>query len=266
MCAWLPALALLAVESIASPASGDDADDLVGLAVVPGTDDGVAWSTRSIQSFDGSRVLLPGTGDVAAVTAASDGTVFAIRGQDRFGVAAPNAAPVWLPTPVAGKTMGLVVIANRIAWFVETDQGVQLALTADQGRHWKVQSLPFVDEGHLELRAGGVLELDGYIYDCHGGDDSVRYRGRIGSNHWRRTRTAAETAYRGPSHYKPSDGGDGPLTGAVDTWRWRDQKEQLPDGVSVITADARGRLLGVAKRDVWRWSRAAGWQALRARR
>jgi hypothetical protein len=48
--------------------------------------------------------------------------------------------------------------------------------------------------------------------------------------------------------------------------RWRDDAGKVPDGVSVIARDTRGRLLGVAKHDVWRWSRAAGWQALRARR
>ena len=155
---------------------------------------------------------------------------------------------------------------------------------------------PEADEGHLELRAGGVLELDGYIYDCHGGDYSARYRGRIGSNRWRQTRTAAETAYHWPSHYKPSNG-DGPLTGADETVRsgsirfsvesayggenghparlvgLRDGEIQdrvianhVPDGFSLITRDTRGRLLGVAKHNVWRWSQATGWQALRARR
>ena len=110
----LPALALLAIASIASPAWGDDADDLVGLAVVPGSDDGVVWSARSIQSFDGSRVLLPGAANVAAVTVASDGTVFAIRGRNRFGVATADGASVWRATPVAGETVGLVVVANQI--------------------------------------------------------------------------------------------------------------------------------------------------------
>jgi hypothetical protein len=38
----------------------------------------------------------------------------------------------------------------------------------------------------------------------------------------------------------------------------------VPDGFSLITADAHGRLLGVTKNNVWRWSRATGWQALRA--
>jgi len=295
----LPALALLAIASIASPASGDDADNLVGLAVVPGSDDGVVWSARNIQSFDGSRVFLPGAANVAAVTTAADGTIFAIRGRNRFGVATPDGASIWRATPVAGRTKGLVIVADHIAWFVQTkaEGDVKLALTADQGRHWTVQSLPpDPDEGHLELRAGGVVELDGYIYDCHGGDYSARYRGRIGSNSWRRTRTAAETAYHHPSHYKPLER-DGPLNGADGTVRsgsirfsvesayeganghparlvgLRDGEiedrviaNHVPDGFSLITTDARGRLLGVTKNDVWRWSQATGWQALRARR
>jgi hypothetical protein len=261
---YLPVLALLAIASPAAAAG--DADDLVGLALFPGQDTGVVWSARSIQSLDGARVFLPGAANVAAVTTTADGAVVAIRGRNQLGVAAPNAAPVWRTTPLAGKTIGLVYVGNQIAWFVETRRRVALALTADQGRHWTVQSLPDVDEGHLELGAGGVLELDGYIYDCHGGDYSVRYRGRIGSGRWRLTRTAAETAFRWPSHYKPAERDrDGPLTGADETVRSDGSiDEGAPDGFSLIAADAHGRLLAVTKSNVWRWSKATGWQPLRA--
>jgi hypothetical protein len=51
------------------------------------------------------------------------------------------------------------------------------------------------------LLGDGALEIVGYIEDCHGGDYSVRYRGRIGSNRWRLVHTGAETEYRGPTHF-----------------------------------------------------------------
>jgi hypothetical protein len=281
--------ALFALAVIAAPnARAGDAERLIGIALVPDADTGVAWSARDIRSLDGVRVFLPGAENVAAVAAAADGTVFAIRGRRHFGVAAPHAAEVWYDTPLAGKTDGLAVIGDHVAWFVATDKGPQLALTADRGRHWSVQSLPVVDHGRLVLRASGVLELDGYVADCHSGDYSVRYRGRVGSNLWRRTRTGAETDYRGPSHFGTSDAADDkPFTGADAGVRagsntfWIEQAQlvgfrdgddeqrvfdvHVPGGLSLSAADAHRRLLGVTKNDVWRWSATSGWQSLRAR-
>ena len=282
--------ALFVLVAIAAPvARGGEADRLVGIALVPGGDTGFAWSAREIRSLDGVRLFLPGAETLAAVAAAADGTVFAIRGRTHFGVAAPHAAAVWYDTPLSGKTQGLAVVGDHVAWFVATDQGPRLALTVDRGRHWSVQSLPDVDHGRLLLRAGGVLELDGYVADCHSGDYSVRYRGRVGSNLWRQTGTGAETDYRGPSHFGTSDADDDKsFTGADDSVRagpnrfWIEQAQlvgfrdgddeqrvfdaHVPDGLLLVTADAHRRLLGVTKNEVWRWSATSGWRSLRARR
>ena len=252
-------------------ARGGQADRLVGVALVPGGDTGVAWSARGIRSFDGVRAFLPGAEPLAAVTAAADGTVFAIRGRMHFGVAARHAAAVWYDTPLTGSTQGLAVVGDHVAWFVATDRGPRLALTADRGRHWSVQSLPVVDHGRLLLRAGGVLELEGYVADCHSGDYSVRYRGRVGSNLWQQTGTGAETDYHGSSHFGTSDAeSDTPFTGADAAVRagpnrfWIEQAQlvgfrdgddeqrvfdaHVPDGLLLVYCkDAHRRLLGVTK-------------------
>lgn len=273
-----------------TPWGGAAAEGLLGLAVAPGREDGVSWSAWQISSLDGARVLLPGPQRLRAVAVATDGTVFAIRGRDRLGVARPNATAVWRMLPRAGETRGLAVVADQLAWFFETRQGDQLALTADQGRHWKVQKLPFMDHGRLRLLAGGVLELAGYINDCHSGDSSVRYRGRIGSDCWRLIATEAETAYGRPTHFgtwrsyeDPFSANDGYIDGPSITYRitpddaegyrlvGRPEGEadervldvSVPYGLSLMAVDARARLLGVTTDNVWRWSPATGWQSLR---
>jgi hypothetical protein len=271
-------------------AGGRAADDLVGIAMAPGSDAGVAWSVRNIRSLDGARVFLPGTEDVAAVAMAADGTVYAIRGRTRFGVAAPHAEAVWHDLPVTGKTKGFAVIGDRVAWFAATATGNVLTMTADRGRHWSTQTMPDdVDHGRLRLLAGGALELFGRVLNCHSGDYSVRYRGRIGSNKWRLAWSGAETEYRGPSQFGTSDDDyEGPFNGADEFIRGEGQavvfwirpnpaqlvslrdgeseqrllSEQLPAGLSLITVDAQGRPLGVTKSKVWRWSPAKRWQAL----
>lgn len=273
-----------------APTRGDDG--LVGLAIAPGGDDGVAWSAREIRTLDGGRELLAGTQKLAAVTVSADGTVFAVRGRTRFGVAAPNAAAVWRALPMSGTTIGLALVGDHLAWSFATSDGEWVALTADQGRRWSVQKLPRADHGRLRLLAGGALELVGLIEDCHGGDYSVRYRGRIGSNRWRLTHTGAETEYGGPTHFgtwgSPDepfrDGGLFVTARSITYWiredRDRRQRlmgtrageadeqvidERVPDGLSLMAADARGRLLGVTRDNVWRWSAATGWTALRPR-
>jgi hypothetical protein len=234
---------------------------------------------------------LPGAGKVAAVATGADGTVFAIRGRSRFGVAGPGAAAVWRDTPIAGKTRGLVLIGNQIAWIVDVDGGDKLALTVDQGRHWTVQDLPHVDHGRLLLHAGGVIELVGYVENCHSGDYSIVYSGRVGSNRWREIRTGAETEFGEPTHYGSwnGDGGqpigsDGFLRGLeiepahVDadgkdqppclvSYREGDREARVldahvPEGLTLMTSDSQDRPLGLTRNNVWRWSKATGWQAL----
>jgi hypothetical protein len=287
----LPAIAVFAFTAIATLSASADDDRLMGIAMTPARDRGVAWSRRSIESLDGRRVVLPGAGQVAAVAVGADGTVFAIRARSRFGVAGPGAAAVWRDAPIAGKTRGLVLIANRVAWIVDAGGGDKLALTADQGRHWNVQNLPHVDHGRLRLLADGVIELVGYMEDCHSGDYSVVYHGRVGSNRWREIRTGAETEFGEPTHFgswmgegDQPIGSDGFLQGFeiepahVDgdgkhqpprlvSHRGGDREPRVldahvPEGLTLMTSDAEGRPLGVTKDNVWRWSRASGWQAL----
>jgi len=147
------------------------------------------------------------------------GTLFAVRGRTRFGVAAPNAAPVWRALPMSGTTLGLAIVGDRVAWFFATAGDERLALTADEGSHWTVQRLPRADHGRLELLADGVLEIVAYIEDCHGGDYSVRYRGRIGSNRWRVVHTGPETEYRGPTHFGTWGSRDEPFVDRSDAGR-----------------------------------------------
>jgi hypothetical protein len=94
-----PAIAVFAFTAIAASSASADDGRLVGIAMTPARDGGVAWSRRSIESLDGTRVVLPGAGQVAAVAVEADGTVFAIRGRSRFGVAGPGAAAVWRDAP-----------------------------------------------------------------------------------------------------------------------------------------------------------------------
>lgn len=289
--------ALFGLMAVAAAARADSPADLRGIALAPGSDEGVAWSEKEIRSLDGARAYLPGAGAVAAVTLTADGTVFAIRGSNRFGVAARDRAAAWRPTPVSGKTRGFIVIADRVAWFVSNKKDEWLVMTADQGRHWTVQTLPFVDHGRLQLLADGVLELAGYMENCHSGDYSVRYRGRIGSNRWRELGTDSETAFGEQTHFGSWASDDGvPFPPAVGSLNGKpidfliapadDEKKEparllgrpggesadrvldahVPDGLTLITSDTHGRPLGLTSDNVWRWSKATGWQALRPRR
>ena len=280
----VPALAIFAFATLVTSPAGADDNDLVGITMTPARDGGVAWSSRSIRSLDGARVVLPGAGKVGAVAIGADGTVYAMRGRSRFGVAGPGAAPFWRDTPIAGKTRGLVVIANYVAWIVDADGGEKLGLTADQGRHWTIQNLPFVDHGQLRMLADDVIELVGLMEDCHSGDYSVVYRGRIRSNRWREVRTGAETEFGGPWHYGSSDlfsdeslqgmeiepshvDADGKqqpprLVARVGDGEERVLDARVPEGLTLMTADAKERPLGLTRDNVWRWTQTAGWQAL----
>jgi hypothetical protein len=234
----------------------------VGVATAKGKEFGVVWSARTIRSLDGGRVFLPGTENVRAVAVGDDGTVYAVRGRNQFGVEGPDAPARWLPPPVAGKTLGLDVIGGQVAWFVETKTSRMLALTADGGEHWTVQKLPpDVDVGSLSLRADGSLDLLAWVFNCHSGDYTIRYRGRIGSNRWRRTGTGPETDFRGPAHY-------GDLTAAGDRIEHLRRPAAYdtgrPDGLIVTTIDHRRRPLGVAKGQIWRWSDNTRWERLPA--
>jgi hypothetical protein len=282
----VPALAIFVFATLVTSPAGADDDHLVGITMTPARDGGVAWSRRSIRSLDGARVVLPGAGKVWAVAIGADGTVYAVRGRSRFGVAGPRSAPVWRDTPIAGKTRGLVVMANYVAWIVDADGGEKLGLTADQGRHWTIQNLPYVDNGRLRMLADDVIELVGLMEDCHSGDYSVVYRGRIRSNRWREVRTGAETEFGGPTHYGSSDqpmvsdeslqgmeiepshvDADGKqqpprLVSRVGDGEERVLDARVPEGLTLMTADAQGRPLGVTRDNVWRWRQTAGWQAL----
>jgi hypothetical protein len=286
----VPALAIFVFATLVTSPAGAADDDLVGITMTPARDGGVAWSRRSIRSLDGARVVLPGAGKIGAVAIGADGTVYAVRGRSRFGVAGPGAAPVWRDTPIAGNTRGLVVIANYVAWIVIADGGDKLGLTADQGRHWTIQNLPYVDHGRLRILADNVIELVGYMEDCHSGDYSVVYRGRVRSNRWREVRTGAETEFVGPTHYgswnadadqpivsdeslqgmdiEPSHvDADGKQQPPRLVSRDADREERVldarvPEGLALMTADAQGRPLGVTRDNVWRWTQTAGWQAL----
>ena len=234
----------------------------VGVATAKGKDFGVVWSARTVRSLGGGRVVLPGTEKVRAVAVGDDGTVYASRGRNQFGVERPDAPARWLPAPVAGKTLGLHVIGGQVAWFVDTKGSSMLALTADDGEHWTAQKLPAdVDVGSLSVRADGSLDLLAWVFDCHSGDYTVRYRGRPGSNRWRRTGTGPETDFKGPAHY-------GELTSTAN-WIERAQRPaaydtRRPNGLTVMTIDHRRQPLGLAKGRIWRWSDNSRWERLPA--
>ena len=273
------ALTSLVATGAASPspplAAPTTTDEIVGVAVAAGLDLSVVWSRHRIRSLDGSRFFLEGSEEVRAVALGGDGTVYAIRG-NRLGVARVRGTSKWHHTPVAGKTLGLEVLGDSVAWFAATDSSSVLALTGDGGRSWTVQTLPpIIDEGHLRLLPGGALELAGYVYDCHGGDYSVRYRGRVGSNRWRQVATGPETDYLWPSHFGPDDYDRYPwVAGPNGTYRVDQPQllqlsengsqivldEHVPDGLQLMAIDHRDRLLGLSGGRVWRWSARDRWQ------
>jgi len=259
----------------------DDSNELQGVAASTGSEVVVAWSQSRISTLGDPRELLDGKEPVGAVTVGADGSVYAIRGTNAFGVASRTANAIWRRTPVAGQSLALQVLGDWVAWLVLREElGPVLALTRNQGQSWTLQRVPELDEGHLRLSAGGALDLVARIYDCHGGDYAIHYTGRIGVHRWR------EMAWPAPGFSEASSlGHDGfaygmrTVSGRQSTYTllYETQPPRLvrlahgeetvidshvPEGLDLTAVDNRERPLGIAGGQVWIWSLANGWQAL----
>lgn len=259
----------------ADPATGGEWS---GVAAASSVEVAVVWNQHRIRVLRGSRYLLEGTDDVAQVGVGSDGTVYAIRGEGRFGVAEPGGEEHWHTAPVAGESRGIFFLGRWVAWMVwQTDVGLVLALTRDRGKTWTTQELPAVDEAQIRLTSGtGDLDLLARVYDCHSGDYSVRYRGRLGSRRW--------TKLAGFESEASSLGHDGTVypfptvKGRTSTYgfSYMDSRHLLrldrghktlldrdsPKDMRLEAVDHLGHPLGILHGEVWMWSREKRWQRI----
>ena len=270
----------------------DDLPGFVGVAAATDANVAVAWTHGRIWSLDGSRTFLDGAERVRAVAVAPDGTLYTIRGQSRLGAVKPGGETEWHRAPLAGETRGLQVFGDRLAWIVDRELALtqdegrsrKLALTQDEGRSWTVQDLPAdADHGRLRFLPDGAIDLLAYVENCHSGDYTVRYRGRVDSNEWQKTGTGADTEFDGEPHF--GSGGLARVT-LVSRHGWTFSldtassgsgerlirsgpkghitvlDEDVPEDLELHAVDHLGRVLGLSSGRVWRWSTRGRWQTI----
>lgn len=269
---------------------GDDDDDtdaeqVVGVAASTTADVVVVWSTRSICTLDGSKRLLDGDADVAAVAVGPDGTVFAVRAAGALGVSRPGAEDQWRPAPISDLPEELQ--APRPGWVAVVEHAPSrshafVALTRDRGETWAVERIPGeeVESPIVHVGAGGEVDVLLQIPDCMS-SELARYQSRIGSHRWRAVEiedkppwsegfghdgtayTMMTVAGRAQTYTLVAGDEAEPRLAMLQGGRRIDVDLEVPKDLELKTVDRLGRPLGVANGSVWRWSRTGRWERLK---